>query len=383
MAIAKYILQGVDNSVNHYETLKEVLEHQYNEIYIYSAYLRKNAVVALEKELRKSSENIVAVVGIRNGATSIQGLKCLYDTGVKVYVVDTGCVDAIFHSKTYLGIGDRDATAVIGSANFTPSGLSRNIENSCILTLDLTDKDDKLFLSEFREGFKKLTTEFEENTIRITSGNQIQDLFDEGRIVDEEKKKSITRVGTNIQGERIVPRMKLKVKTLPITKNEKKKKKRDAEISVFAGTETLMLQEVWKSKPLVRRDLNIPGADGTQSTGSMLLKKGTYEVNQQTYFRKDVFSELEWSTEKGKPDYFEYAKANFRFVIDGVEYRKYSLSIKFDTRTNTTTYLQKQPMTHLIWGEAKGLIANSNLLGKTLTLYSVEGMKDEFVIKIQ
>ncbi|EGL18191.1 hypothetical protein HMPREF9413_5976 [Paenibacillus sp. HGF7] len=40
-------------------------------------------------------------------------------------------------------------------------------------------------------------------------------------------------------------------------------------------------------------------------------------------------------------------------------------------------------MTHLLWGNAKKLIANRNLLEKHLTLFQVLGSTDEFLIEIQ
>ena len=116
--------------------------------------------------------------------------------------------------------------------------------------------------------------------------------------------------------------------------------------------------EIWKSKPLVRRDLNLPDSKGTNPTGSMLLKKGLYDIDQQTYFRYEAFANHEWTSRKGKPSYFEYAEVNFRFVVNGIDYGVHRLEIKFDSRTNTATYLQKQPMASISWGECKQFLAS-------------------------
>jgi hypothetical protein len=140
---------------------------------------------------------------------------------------------------------------------------------------------------------------------------------------------------------------------------------------------------VWRCKELRKRDLNVPTGETTNVTGSMLLKKGQYDVDQQVYFRDEVFTRLPWSPKEGKTGYFLYAKAQFHFVIEGVYFGKSELELKHDTRTNTRTYEQRQPMTHLLWGNAKAWIADPNLLDKELTLYSVVDSPNEYVINIQ
>ena len=115
----------------------------------------------------------------------------------------------------------------------------------------------------------------------------------------------------------------------------------------------------------------------------MLLKKGAYDINQQQYFRRTVFVGLNWAQKTGKPKYFEYATAKFHFIIDGIDNGTYSLTMKYDSRTNTASYLQKQPNVHLSWGDAKGIIRNKNLLGQIMYLYKVDGKQDEFVIEIK
>lgn len=130
-------------------------------------------------------------------------------------------------------------------------------------------------------------------------------------------------------------------------------------------------------------DLTIPSGKGTNPTGSMLLKKGDYDIDQQQYFRNNVFAGLKWEQKVGKPSHFEYATAKFHFIIDGIDNGTYELTMKFDSRTNTTSYLQRQPNVHLSWGDAKNIIRNKNLLGQIMHLYRVDGKNDEFVIEIK
>lgn len=390
MAVVKYLTQGLDESKNHLNEVKEVIgSDEFTKILISSAYLRENAVVLLNKELEKNKDKIVVLVGIRNGATSVQALKSLLATGVELYAVDTGSTSSIFHVKNYVGYNEEKAVAITGSANFTPSGLVRNIEGSSIITLDLTSKEDKDYLDTLINDVNTLIRDYSENVIRITNDLIIEKLLQEGRLIDEKTEPIIKRVGKNSKNENIVPRMKLKISKIAIGSRRKAQNNKQLDIEVnnlepvVLMNNSLELIEIWRSKELVERDLNVPSnSKKTNVTGSMLLKKGQYDVNQQTYFRYEAFSELAWKNRLDKPTYFEYANAEFYFIIDGVEYGKHELEIKHDTRTDTATYLQKQPMTHLMWGSCKTLISNRNLLGKELTLYKVKGSSNEFVINI-
>ena len=57
--------------------------------------------------------------------------------------------------------------------------------------------------------------------------------------------------------------------------------------------------------------------------------------------------------------------------------------MKYDSRTNTAAYKQRQPNVHLMWGDAKDIIKNRNLLGEIMYLYRVDNKTDEFVIDIR
>lgn len=390
MAVVKYLTQGLDETKNHLKEVKEVVgSEEFTKIIISSAYLREQAVILLSEELERNRDKITILVGIRNGATSVQALQRILVTGVELYVVDTGSTSSIFHVKNYFGYNEEKAVAITGSANFTPSGLVRNIEGSSIITLDLANENDREYVDTLLKDVNTLIRDYSDNVIRITDKRCIEELLQEGRLVDEATEPIVKRVGKNNKNENIVPRMKLKIAKV-LTNSGRKAERKEAKDMVVKNLEPVILMdkslellEIWKSKKLVERDLNVPSnSKKTNVTGSMLLKKGQCDINQQTYFRDEAFSQLLWQNRVGKPSYFEYANAEFYFVIDGVEYGKHILEIKHDTRTNTPTYLQKQPMTHLMWGSSKSLVANRNLLDKELTLYKVENSSNEFVISI-
>ena len=391
MAIAKYSLQRIDEG-SFEDIVKDILKKTHSKAFYYSAFLRKESVLELE-ELLKNEENFSAVIGVRNGTTSFQGLEALQATGVKLYVVDTGSAMTIFHAKSLLVVDEENnlAYAVFGSSNFTPGGFYRNIESNVYLELDLNKEEDVKFYSDFISCHENLVenNNNSDNVLLISDVSSINDFLLDGRVVDETKHKIKTSVGKSSISTDTIKMMKLQ----PIRKHSAKTSNKKVQVTdslaeerkFTIATDSLLgtVKEVWKSKPLKERDLSIPSKPGTNPTGSMLMKRGEYNIDQQSYFYDEVFSNLKWSTQPSKKSYFQFADAKFHILIEGIEFGSYTLTLKYDERTDTTSYKQSQPNVSLSWGEAGSVIKNPNLLGKTMFLYRVEDKVDEYLIEIK
>lgn len=374
MSTTVFKFQGFDSQSNVLQDVKDVLSTTNASVLITSAYLRKRAVEELAETLHGIGNRATVVVGIRNGATSAQALKALISTGVTVYVVDTGATDVIFHPKLYAAYTDQEATLICGSANFTPSGLWRNFESITITHLDLTDRTDLATWTTVQESIRSLLALDQENVFQITNDSTVDELLTSGRLVDESKVSPSRSVGkADIEDGKGIPRIKSHTKkpsspTSSTTSGAKKSSKKKQGSPVPAPNASRYV-EIWKSKELVRRDINLPDSSGTNPTGSMLLKKGLYEIDQQTYFRFTAFADYDWSNKPDKPSHFEYAEINFRFLVNGIDYGIHKLEVKFDSRTDTATYRQKQPMASISWGDCKQFISDETLLGRTMTMY--------------
>ena len=143
-------------------------------------------------------------------------------------------------------------------------------------------------------------------------------------------------------------------------------------------------QNLWESGPLTERDLNIPKGQNTNPTGSMLFKKGTLtNINTRHYFRDNVFTALNWSFDtRQNRTHIERTIANIKIVIKGIDYGIYKLSISHNTNS---VHLEdvKQPATQLHWGDAKALIAQDELIGKTAKLFKDITKTDLFTLIIE
>lgn len=297
----------------------------------------------------------------------------------------------IFHPKIYLFEGDNKTAVIVGSSNLTGRGLFNNVESSTLIEFDNDDADGITYLKSMKDYYATLFDFSDPNLFKI-SADIIQKFVD--RKVVPTKRVWIKKQGKRNPSENVTDALEIPSRKIarPPDRFKYKPQTREfletAEEEIFAEnkfkSETQNLVKVWQSKPLTERDLNIPSGDNTHATGSMLLKKGLLEdIDQRHYFRDSVFENLAWRKRGHKKEHLEKATAFFKIKIDGVDKGEFLLEIGHNTLTNTTTYKQKNAMSQLHWGKARQIIADKNLLKKTLTLYKDTNSDDQFTIEIQ
>ncbi len=385
-----FIFQGLNKTSNHLDELKNIIEMKgATHIILSTAFLNEKGVSLIEESICSSSNKITIFAGVRNGVTTSQGISKLLDLGVEVYIIDTGLNHRIHHHKIFIAYNESKYRINVGSANLTRGGLLNNIEASVTFEGNFPHED----VTSTITLFNKLKSEYPENIYKISDYEDVNTALKNGQLEDEDMRKEIIKGSSSIPNHHnLIPSMKLPNFSSKIdnsTKgNEENKSNEPTKVQldqlVTLPNSTFELKEIWHSKPLTARDLNVKTKkeSNTNSTGSMLLKRGQYNIDQRTYFRHKAFSNLKWAPRKGKT-YFEEATAGFYLIIEGIEYGLVNIKIKHDSRTNTKTYYQKQGMTHLHWGDAKSIISNPDLLEKEMKIYEVLGKENKFVIKIQ
>jgi len=144
-------------------------------------------------------------------------------------------------------------------------------------------------------------------------------------------------------------------------------------------------QLVWKSRPLTRRDLNIPDSAGTNPTGSMGLKRGEWEtgMDHRHYFRDTVFALADWEPD-ARGSIWERAAIIAGLKVKGIWHGMFSFKLSHNRDTTSRSYEQKNFMTQIHWGNARHLIARDDLLGRQLFLYRDDVMPDrpQYLIEI-
>ena len=109
----------------HYDTITALFEETQDEIKIVSPFLSKKTAELLcnaaNKGINCSFITRFYLQDFLDGSNTLDGLQLMLDAGVKLYAL------VGLHTKLYLFDLDN---AIVGSANFTESGLVRNIELS-------------------------------------------------------------------------------------------------------------------------------------------------------------------------------------------------------------------------------------------------------------
>ncbi len=394
MAQVELILQAV-TAATHARAIQTLLGRIASDSVLISvAFVREAGVEALERAIRPVAANTKLFVGIRNDITSVQAIKRLLRLHVRVYAVDTGSRETIFHPKLYLVVDDgEEAGLIIGSANLTHQGLHNNIEVSTQVTLDLHDANDLQFVQQTIQAFDDLVGAHPQHVFQINNDAEADALFDSGRLTDETVITAPLVTSTVRTGNRdTLPRMNLNRVAHP---NLGRPTRRTAGPRQAAGaaraaarpaaTAALPIPEyylIWRSNALTERDLNVPSGATTHRTGSMLWKKGaTVGIDQRRFFRNEVFDTLVWTTD-ARLAHIERTRASFEIVIKNLNYGKFTLQISHNTSTTSRAYQQNNAMTQLHWGLALPVVARRDLLGRTMSLYRKDTNPPEFLIEI-
>lgn len=388
----KILFQGVTPET-HLAAVRHVLAlPSPKEVIFSTAFMNRGGLAQIRETLLPVAGVTTIIAGIRNGITSAQGLASSIGYGCRTMAVDTGSRKVIFHPKIYFARNATAARLVLGSANLTVGGLSSNIEASITMALDLAHKDDADLVDDVRQKIAGMIADYPDHVFRVPDAAAVDRLLQAGRVVDETITPAPTPGGSSENRDLdTIPKMRLKTppsKRPPVPAAPPPAPPVPAVVPAVAPVPAAPVRDqlalVWESKPLTRRYLTIPTAEGTNPTGSMLFTKGALDdIDQRHYFRDDVFAGLDWHHDAtpGK-EHMERAEAQFRLVIRDVDYGVFALRLSHNSLTDTPAYEQRNSMTQLHWGQARPLIAREDLLDRIMSLYRDETAPDMFVLEI-
>lgn len=392
----KLIFQGL-LAETHVTTLEEVFSvPELQSATVSVAFVNSSGVDLATPIIGPHAAHTTVFAGIRNGVTTYQGLKNLLDLGVTLYAVDTGRATLVYHPKIYLARSAAAVRLVVGSANFTAGGLNNNIEASLVVELPLIAGENAV-ADGLANVMGALVDEHAANVTLITTDAQLTGMLAQGRLCDERAPKP-PRVTSNVVAPAAAgdstPVMKLKVKRYyPPAKAKVAVAQAVSPVAVPAAPAAIAAPaahvpmpnsfvEVWRMDDLKRRDLNIPTEKGTNPTGSINLDKGLLPdgVDFRDYFFDQVFNNLIWHDQPGKT--LVEAHARFRLIVKGVDHGEFELRLAHNTSTTSKSYLQGNASTRLSWGIARQHVADSNLIGRSLTLSRSSSDPTQFLIEI-
>lgn len=387
MVKASTIFQPLAGQLHKKEVVKLLAKAGAKKIRIATAFANSAGVAALKTALIPNAEVTRIFVGIRNGATTLQGILALLSTEISVYVVDTGSPYRIFHPKLYVIERSNTAQVIIGSANATHAGLHNNIEAGVLLELDLSDKDDQKFLDELTGGLTELRTKHPNHCYKIKSIKQAEQLLADGLVEDERSPRvSVTAGKPKGSKSATLPIIGLPFTAPPASSGKKTPVVPPPPSPPTSGAAAPVLSVsygdlVWVKPKLPDGDLQFP-AKGNP-TGVLRLTQAQFKVDgdkidKTTYFRYTVFGSLAWAIDPKDPDK-EIAVTTFALIIAGLFVGEFELQLSHKPKWESG---QSNYTTALHWGEAMPHIKHRSLIGRALRLYAPASAGSPYIVEI-
>jgi len=159
---------------------------EFHDVLIFSAFVTSSGTQRLAPGLRdvvRTGGRVRALIGVRNGLTSLQAVGDLLAAGVEVWGLDTGG-SILYHPKIYALRGANAGWVSVGSSNLTGDGMYRNIETNTILELNLGTRAELATFSEIIRWWDRFGTAYPQNTRRIRT-EDIDALFRDDVLADE------------------------------------------------------------------------------------------------------------------------------------------------------------------------------------------------------
>ena len=162
----------------HYDAIVSLFEEAQNEIKIISPFLSEKTAELLCNAARRgivcSFITRLYLQDFLDGSNTLEGLQKMLNSEVKLYALIG------LHIKLYLFDSD---DAIVGSANFTESGLTRNIELSIHLNREVT-------INSLHEYYDDIAARIN----AAKDGCITQDILDDYKLRYQENKKSLAKV---------------------------------------------------------------------------------------------------------------------------------------------------------------------------------------------
>jgi len=373
-----------------------------------SAFASEAGIFGLSGHIQTAKavfKNLSLIVGIDQEGTSKEALEEILNLNIDSYIFYQNEAP-IFHPKIYLFEGDKEIKLIVGSSNLTGRGLFTNVESSLLIEFDITDTEGTVLLTNLKTYYKTLFDFSDSNLFKI---NQvvIDDFNARGIVPDESERKRIY----NAKRASATP-----TTTTPTTNTVTVPRRTTARIpvnfpvkprgAIAGGTiqqpstiaapppvqPAVVVQPiatppqprllVWQKLSLSRSDAQFVPA-GTNGTGNLKLSQARFRlngllINHNTYFRNQVFQNLNWAKTKPTSTTYEETICNFDITIMGTSYGIQPIKLSYDpirisNQANTPSWLH--------WGNTlMTLLQQTNVTGRTLNLYQTgQGFAIEIV----
>lgn len=148
------------------DSLKDSTFHKFT---CFVAFATQDGINILGQYLKKPNTHLSEVniyVGIDLHLTSEEALKSLLELEANTNIFYT-VSPMVFHPKLYLFEAKDKCRVILGSSNFTTSGLFTNVESAILADFDKSDPDGVQFLSEINDYYRDLLSGKDPNLLKL------------------------------------------------------------------------------------------------------------------------------------------------------------------------------------------------------------------------
>lgn len=351
---------------------------EFDDLKIMVAYAKAGPLKKLRSavELWKSQgKQIDAIFGIDQQGTSLEALQLASNLFDSVSVFHQPGLVNTFHPKLYMFRGQVKSSVYIGSNNLTTGGTETNFECGVQLNFALSESSNLVHqLEEIWQDTLRNALPLSEELLadlqgagmiisEVDSRRELRNKYKDGS--DNEERAAVPDFPkVDVQSARSMPRREAKGTDSHLDSGSSR-----GQTEVERITESTLLK--WRKRNLKSRDAQRPGKS-TNPSGVVTLVQDYFKddqgnrIDKTTYFRYDVFGELDWWEEDGK----EVTKAQFRVWV-GSGYRgTYTLRIshKIEWESGQDNYT-----TAIHWDDLNPVLRNEiDIRGWNFYLYKVE-----------
>ena len=343
-----------------------------------SAYFRYNAIEQFKdalKAIARTDGVVRFVLGANDGdlyEDDLTDTLQIVQEGPNTSLTVIRLIGARFHPKCYhIEREDGTETAIVGSANLTVAGVSRNIE-ACVI-FDTRTGDSVNLLQRISDGIDLWSQRGQgDGVFQIASESDINALKEDEIINVVQAQAILKRLSSKIE-RRIAGQLgtRRSLWRSPKRRRATAVSKVAVLIAEDVGTTSIKIQNVvmrWS------RTLNASNAQkvqsGTNPTGKLRLSKAGHDIDFRTWFRQVLFGEAEWSEEDRKGKKYEVTRVTFN-----VEFLDKNLGqqvLMIDHGEHRIAGQNNTP-TILAWGhELIGELTSRSYIGKYVVLEKYE-----------
>jgi hypothetical protein len=278
--------------------------------------------------------------------------------------------NALFHPKTcHVTRADGTKAAVVGSSNVTPRGLGLNVEASVVL--DEADGDDPILIQQIATAVDVWQSANCIGAFKVTSLADIDQLVD-GRVVDIEQPAPPSQVARG-NSANSASSTQLAVRS-PAWSPAKERKSASGRITPVGGpalksrlgrrTSRHVLPALRWCKLLKPSDAQ-QVKTGTNTTGKLRLTQARHNIDHETFFRNDFFSNSVWAESLRNGNSMQSAIITFDVVVRGMSLGAIPLIVDYGMHRISS---QSNVPTVLSWGPLEKLLISTSHVGDWISI---------------